>query len=102
MPPRLDPTDLVGRTFTRLTVERVLRHTRKGWLYHCRCACGNPATAYRYQLLAPDGEGSKRSCGCLYAEHLQAKQQYLRDHARMQAEGRQQFYARHRTPQPVD
>lgn len=58
----IDPTDLVGKRFGKLTVLEYLgageeyRHT-----YLCKCDCGNEAVIPRHSLLC----GTKRSCGCL-------------------------------------
>jgi hypothetical protein len=70
---KIDPTDLLGKVFTRLTVEevgpdylpdtavdrvsRAKRHTR----YWCLCTCGVRKLIRRDSLL----KGNSKSCGCL-------------------------------------
>ena len=57
--------DLVGQTFTRLTVQQQLpsnTHGKTLWL--CLCACGNTTQVPTGKLRS----GKTRSCGCLYRE----------------------------------
>jgi len=60
----------LGRQFSRLTVtaEAPRAHRKRRW--HCSCACGGSTIAYQWSLLA----GRSRSCGCLKAEELNARQ----------------------------
>ena len=66
---RVDATDIIGRTFTLLTVERLLprprpqrsRCNRYIYRYECRCTCGEQCVITRGNLLSAHA----RSCGCL-------------------------------------
>lgn len=71
MPAKLpDPTDIVGRRYGRLVVEKYLRvepyiygkasRVRKNYLYLCRCDCGNSIDTIRVHLLT----GHVKSCHC--------------------------------------
>lgn len=72
--------DLTDMTFDRLTViERVPRpayNAHKGAWWLCRCECGKevvvPGSSLRRKRT--------RSCGCLQAELLRAKMDYVRQY----------------------
>lgn len=70
MPKRIDPQDIVGKKFGRLTVEAYAGVKRKpdgkirDHLYQCRCECGNTKIISRGHLI----EGNTQSCGCLQRE----------------------------------
>lgn len=61
--------DLVGRTFGRLTVTRLLEKTRKGARWLCLCQCGATHSVYAGHL----HNGSTQSCGCLRREVTSAR-----------------------------
>jgi hypothetical protein len=66
--PRIDPTEVIGRQFGRLTVLEELPpvaygHSRTRY-FLCRCICGNQ---HRVQLSGLRS-GGVRSCGCLLRE----------------------------------
>ena len=59
-----NPLDIIGKTFTNLTVLDICKidgydHQRK---YKCQCKCGKIVYAYRSSLLS----GRHKSCGCYY------------------------------------
>jgi len=57
--------NLVGKTFTRLTViERQGSHKRGGALWLCQCECGNLTTLVTKLLTS----GHTQSCGCLKSD----------------------------------
>lgn len=56
--------NLVGRTFSRLTVIARAPSKNGKTFWRCQCACGNESVAYSSQILS----GHTRSCGCLYRE----------------------------------
>lgn len=59
--------DIVGQTFGRLTVVRLVDHaTRRSWL--CRCSCGLEVVASDSSLRT----GHKKSCGCLKTENVRS------------------------------
>jgi hypothetical protein len=60
---KCDPTDLIGQTIGRLTVETLGRKVGGIWHYTCRCTCGNLITVKRKSLLGP--KPPVQSCGCL-------------------------------------
>lgn len=61
-----DPTDLLGLSFGRLTVQRFSHRTAQGrQIWICECACGTQKTVFRYNLL----NGHVQSCGCFRREH---------------------------------
>ena len=54
-------SDLVGKTFTRLTVVYQLGASgTRNTTYGCRCSCGKTLLVRRDNLLS----GSTKSCGC--------------------------------------
>ena len=61
---------MIGQTFARLTVvkEAPRLHRKRRW--HCVCSCGGSTIAYQWSLKS----GRSRSCGCLKAEELNARQ----------------------------
>lgn len=59
--PRREPVDLIGQTFSRLTVVERAPYTLNDTTWVCRCACGNMTDATTYQLR----HGAKKSCGCI-------------------------------------
>ena len=57
--------NLLGKTFGRLLVTAFNRsELGKGYLWDCRCVCGNSCTVQSKRL----SNGSTRSCGCLAKE----------------------------------
>lgn len=57
----MNPTEMIGRTFGRLTVLAYVgsvQHKRK---YQCHCACGSQAIANGWNLR----NGHHTSCGCM-------------------------------------
>lgn len=83
---RVDPTDLLGKVFTRLTVQELgpvytpgpetpsghRQHIR----YWCLCECGVRKLVRRDSLL----KGNSKSCGCLAKDQhrLQVEQRHAR------------------------
>jgi len=62
----VDATDLIGRVFSLLTVEKLMprpqiRGRKYIYRYRCLCACGNTSVVTRWNLLYEHA----RSCGCL-------------------------------------
>ena len=67
----MKPSNLAGKTFGRLTVERRVgsnAHQQTIWL--CRCSCGGTSTPTSAKLK----NGHSRSCGCLNAERIRGLQ----------------------------
>ncbi|MDQ1146594.1 hypothetical protein QE429_003421 [Bacillus sp. SORGH_AS 510] len=65
--------NLLGQTFTRLTVIKKAESTskKKESLWECNCSCGKKGIIVRgSDLLRIDGKG-KKSCGCLREERKQ-------------------------------
>ena len=63
-------TDLTGQRFGRLTaVEYAGQGKTKGYLWKCKCDCGNETIVYGYALKS----GNTKSCGCLWKEATRAK-----------------------------
>lgn len=61
-------TDLIGRTFSSLTV--VARQVTKGRTHwECRCTCGSTTVVDNGNLTS----GHTKSCGCLYEEAYRAR-----------------------------
>jgi hypothetical protein len=58
------PCDIIGHTFTRLTVKEYLGKSGHNHYYECFCACYMSAHVRRDHLLT----NQIRSCGCLKAE----------------------------------
>ena len=78
--------NLIGQVFGRLTVvkdsgERDPLRSYVLWL--CKCSCGKRCLARSQVLL----NGTKRSCGCLYAESLKTRRNRLR-HGESTGDGR--------------
>lgn len=92
MPPRIDPTDILGpQPHSHLTALSAVRKQGK-WYYVCICDCGNPCTIRRDFLLA-HRSGQPRnvvSCGCVHAAQMRAYRQREAARARCQEE----FYGR--------
>lgn len=68
---QLDPTDLLGKVFTRLTVLEVGEDyisptglSKKHPRYWCQCECGVRKLVRRDSLI----KGNSKSCGCLAKE----------------------------------
>lgn len=60
----IDPNDLLGKTFSKLTaIFWNIRGTHI--IYSCRCKCGNETTVQRGNLL----NGHTKSCGCIRREN---------------------------------
>ena len=60
--------DETGNVFGLLTVLRRVKNRRsqgEGWIWECRCACGNVVTRYGGQLRTSVKRGSSSNCGCL-------------------------------------
>jgi hypothetical protein len=57
----IDPTDLIGRTFGRLTVVAYLGKAAPDWRYRCQCTCGRTKDTTRRGLM----QSRVLSCGCL-------------------------------------
>lgn len=90
--PVSDPTDLLGRTISRLTVETLGKKIHGVWTYHCRCVCGNPIAVARHDLLGvPPKPPRVQSCGCLRAEGFQD----LMRRTRSLSDATTDFYTRH-------
>lgn len=58
--------DLIGRTFTRLTVIRKIVYPGKKCKWECRCSCGKISLVDTGSLIRTDRP--TRSCGCLKIE----------------------------------
>src|SRR3954467_9176896 len=59
------PPNITGQRFARLeALSLVTRHTKHGYLWLCRCDCGNEVVAQIAHLRS----GHTRSCGCLQRE----------------------------------
>lgn len=54
----IDPTDIVGKTFGKLTIKEV---TDKQYIYTVKCDCGSEFRVNRYDIL----NAHTKSCGCL-------------------------------------
>jgi hypothetical protein len=65
-------TDHTGKTFNRLTAKR-----KAGEYYHCSCSCGGKALVRSDHLAS----GHTKSCGCLIAELIAAKERRKTDTA---------------------
>jgi hypothetical protein len=61
---------LIGQRFNRLTVVSRTANSGKKDRYECSCDCGGSTMALGWSLRA----GRSRSCGCLRAEELNARQ----------------------------
>ncbi len=62
--------DLTGQRFGRLTaVEYAGQGKTNGYLWKCKCDCGNETIVYGYALKS----GNTKSCGCLWKEVTRAK-----------------------------
>lgn len=59
MSKKIDPTDIVGQKYGKLTVVEYMDSGRPH-KYRCLCECGNETIAERYHLLS----GHTTSCGC--------------------------------------
>lgn len=59
---RLDPNDILGKVYGRLTVRDTQRQKKDyTWMYKCSCECGSDCIVSRYHLI----NGTKKSCGCM-------------------------------------
>lgn len=65
---RLQPTDIVGQTFTYLTVVSYVGYDGQYHRYECVCVCGKQRTLLRSNLVT----GNTKSCGCKTEELLVA------------------------------
>jgi hypothetical protein len=65
----LTATNLLGRTFGKLTVVEISSGKKKATYWKCRCDCGGEKIVYRKNLL----NGTVRSCGCLVQENLRSR-----------------------------
>jgi hypothetical protein len=61
--------ELTGMVFGRLTVIKRLHATERGYLWLCRCTCGNEVTPATGNLT----RGNTASCGCLKREMVRDK-----------------------------
>jgi hypothetical protein len=61
--------DLIGRTFSRLTVVARAVNLNHSVRYECSCSCGKTVTAYKNMLTS----GRQKSCGCLRRETTTAR-----------------------------
>ena len=69
--PRGQKQNLIGQTFTRLTVESLSdRDTRRGRWWWCRCQCGERKEVRGDNLTS----GRVKSCGCYKTQLLTGKQ----------------------------
>jgi hypothetical protein len=63
-------SNMIGKTFNRLTVLAVTERKRKNApRYLCRCRCGKELAVDRHRILS----GQTKSCGCLKLELLAAR-----------------------------
>lgn len=85
---KVDPKDLAGKKFSRLTVVsyagRLGKEKRHSWL--CKCDCGNGHTAMEKLLLC----GHTKSCGCYQRD---SRGQSVRTHGRSKDKEYQVWYA---------
>ncbi len=58
--------DLIGRTFSRLTVVARTVNFNHSVRYECLCVCGKTVIAYKSMLVS----GKHKSCGCLKRERI--------------------------------
>ena len=69
MPGPIDPNDIVGKQFGKLTVDRYIGKQLRGrsmtHMYECRCSCGKTNVITTRALLT---RGDKISCGCAYQD----------------------------------
>lgn len=65
--PRTFYSEMPGRRFGRLVVQRFVSHSVHSGAWVCLCDCGNTRTLYRAQLV----RGKVKSCGCLRKTQLQ-------------------------------
>lgn len=56
--------DLTGKSFGRLTVQRLLGKKKNKVVYLCKCLCGKEKTVVYASLTG----GTTRSCGCLHKD----------------------------------
>ena len=56
--------DLTGKKFGRLTVIKPLRRSNRGYIWLCKCDCGNQHETYTNRLTS----GAVSSCGCYNLE----------------------------------
>ena len=59
-------SNLVGKTFGRLTVTEFAGASKKGSMWRCRCSCGGEKIARTDSLTS----GNTASCGCIRAERI--------------------------------
>jgi len=72
----LDYTDVVGKTFGRLTVLKIAeKYVGKNRLFVCECECGQKTLVQKAKLL----NGDTKSCGCLAQERTTKYFQEYRD-----------------------
>ena len=58
--------DITGQKFGRLTaIEKTNKKNSKGYLWYCKCDCGNICYTNSYRLRS----GHTKSCGCITKKH---------------------------------
>ena len=73
---RSDPTELLGKRFTRLLVEDLDGRDNRGRQYYrCKCDCGNVSRVRKDHLMS----GAVKSCGCLRSENVKIASQAFVD-----------------------
>ena len=89
--------DLTGRCFGRWTViRRAGRNRHRQQLWHCRCECGAEKEIATQDLRG----GDSRSCGCLRAEQLAARNKARAGRGMTPDEQRKRNLVRNRRPRP--
>lgn len=78
---RIDPNDIVGKRFGKLTVEKAIKKPYGDgkyyhWGYECQCDCGNKTEVYRYNLL----RGFTQSCHQCDKPWVENENDYCRYH----------------------
>lgn len=73
MPSPLMNSDLIGRTFARLTILSVAKHKENRPALLCRCECGEHVVVQRKKLFS----GHTKSCGCLQRQTQRENSQTL-------------------------
>lgn len=68
--------DLTGMRFGRLTVLELSHKDVYGYVWKCKCDCGNITNVYRMNLK----DGSTKSCGCIKSHGEQAILEWLIEH----------------------
>lgn len=57
---KLDPLDIIGKRFGKLTVRELVDSRNNKYYYHCDCDCGGSIISHRGRLLS----GGSTNCGC--------------------------------------